>query len=131
GLRLAARSRDKRMIEHRECRRSTCTSTFSVRVGEGLVGRPRIWCSDDCRRLASEERRAAASGAIVTKYVVQELSLDAQAAAVLESPAACRRVIRQLGRRFLTDDLAEAKWGSVDAEFRQFLCASRIRPRRR
>ncbi len=38
-----------------------CGAEITTRPG---AGRPRRWCSDGCRRLASEERRAAERGAI-------------------------------------------------------------------
>lgn len=79
-------------------------------------GRPKRWCSARCRRAASEERRAAAAGAIATEYVQMDVSLDDHVAAVLASPAACRRVLRDLGERYDTGKLDDARWSSVAEE---------------
>jgi hypothetical protein len=90
-----------------------CRAELPVAVGRG---RPRLWCSQACRRAAYEERRAARCGAIglrvervverVEKPVwcveyrdrIIELTAPppdpAQAAAiVLTSPRACRAVL--------------------------------------
>jgi hypothetical protein len=90
-----------------------CRAELPAAVGRG---RPRLWCSQVCRRAAYEERRAARSGAVglrvervverVEKPVVRIEYRDrivevtapapdpAQAAAiVLTSPRACRVVL--------------------------------------
>ena len=87
-----------------------------IEVRPRLPGRPKRWCSATCRRAASEERRAAAAGAIATKYVQIDISLDDHVAAVLASPAACRRVIRDLGERYHAGKLDDARWSSVAEE---------------
>lgn len=76
-------------------------------------GRPKLWCSSECRRAASEERRAAASGAVGIRYIATEVSIEDQVRAVLESPAACRRVLRELGDRAARGDLTDGRWRSV------------------
>ncbi|MCV7193145.1 hypothetical protein [Mycolicibacterium brumae] len=80
----------------------------------GRRGRPPRWCSQQCRRAAYEERRAAANGAIAVRIEVVEKPVDrvvervrvkvieqrvtpAKAARiVLESPTACRTVLAGL-----------------------------------
>jgi len=73
------------------------------------VGRKPLWCSQRCRRAAYEERRAAASGAIVVRLVERpekpaaatksvsdgEVLADA-VKRVLGSPRACREVVQGL-----------------------------------
>ena len=105
------------MIERDESHR------LCPRCGDSIVearpprpGRPKRWCSATCRRAASEERRAAAAGAIATEYVQTEVSLDDHVAAVLASPAACRRVLRDLGQRYDAGKLDDARWSSVAEE---------------
>lgn len=89
-----------------------CSAELPAAVGKG---RPRLWCSQACRRVAYEERRAARSGAIglrierVEKPVWRVEHRDhiieqpapppspAEAAAiVLASPRACRAVLEGL-----------------------------------
>lgn len=72
-----------------------------------------------CRRAAYEERRAAKNGAIAIEYIEKpapEISLDQHVAAVPDSPAACRNVLRQLRSRADDGELDEAKWSSVSDE---------------
>jgi hypothetical protein len=74
-----------------------CNNPLPVSRG----GRPRVWCSQRCRRAAYEERRAAASGAIAVRVVEVESeapqhTLDDCVAAVVASSTACRRVIDAL-----------------------------------
>jgi hypothetical protein len=76
-------------------------------------GRPKRWCSPQCRRAASEERRAAYSGAIGIRYIDTVVSIEDHVRAVLDSPAACRRVLRELGDRAAAGDLVDARWRSV------------------
>ena len=110
------------MIQERECPR--CGATI-YETWPRPAGRPRRWCSQRCRRAASEERRAAASGAIATTFVEVPVTLDDHVAAVLESPAACRRIIRELRERSEAGKLADARWSTVDDELQ------RVRPPRR
>lgn len=79
-------------------------------------GRPKRWCSTRCRRAASEEKRAAANGAIGIRYITAPVTIQDHVAAVLDSPAACRRVLRELGERAAKGELMEARWSSVEAE---------------
>ena len=111
-------------IEHqRSCPR--CGSSIAD-VYPRLPGRPRRWCSAKCRRAASEERRAAAAGAIATKFVQIDASLDDHVLAVLASPAACRRVLRDLRERHDAGKLDDARWSPVANELERD--RSRTRP---
>ena len=83
------------------------------------AGGPRRWCSAKCRRSASEERRAAAAGAIATHYVQVDVSLDDHVQAVLASPAARRRVLRDLGERYDAGKLGDARWNPVAEELQR------------
>jgi len=86
-----------------------------------LPGRPRRWCSAKCRRSASEERRAAEAeaGAIATRYVEVDVSLDEHVQAVLASPAACRRIVRDLHERYGAGKLSDARWSPVAEELQR------------
>lgn len=79
-------------------------------------GRPKRWCSAECRRAASEERRAAANGAIGIRYLSPVVSIEEHVDAVLASPAACRRVLRELVDRAARGDLDDTRWRSVVAD---------------
>ncbi|WP_236981463.1 MULTISPECIES: hypothetical protein [Mycobacterium] len=77
-------------------------------------GRPPTWCSQQCRRAAYEERRAAANGAVAVRVEVVEKPVErigervrvettqiksSRAEAVqivLNSPRACRAVLEAL-----------------------------------
>lgn len=76
-------------------------------------GRPRRWCSPECRRAASEERRAAESGAIAIRYIKPDVLIEDHVRAVLGSPAACRPVLRELGERAARGELLDSRWTSV------------------
>lgn len=107
------------MIVERSC--SRCGASIYDVVSPRPVGRPRRWCSPRCRRAASEERRAAANGAIATEYVRVEVSLDEHVRAVLDSPAACRRVLRDIRERAGAGLFQEARWGCVLTEVDRFI----------
>lgn len=79
----------------------------------------------ECRRSASEERRAAAAAAIATHYVQVDVSLDDHVQAVLASPAACRRIVRDLREKYDDGQLSDARWSPVAEELQR----SRPRPR--
>lgn len=79
-------------------------------------GRPRRWCSQNCRRLASEERRAAEGGGNPVAYIKEPTSLDEHVRAVLDSPGACKRVLRAIADRESRRELEDAKWSSVADE---------------
>ena len=82
-------------------------------------GRPRLWCSQRCRRAAYEERRAAAAGAIAVKIVevappVPTHALDECVVAVVESSTACRHVLNALGEKAARGELtSDRRWGPV------------------
>jgi hypothetical protein len=77
-------------------------------------GRPSLWCSQQCRRAAYEERRAAKTGAVAVRIEVVEKPVErivervrietrvvpstpAEAAQiVMRSPRACRTVLESL-----------------------------------
>ena len=85
---------------------------------QSRMGRPRKWCSQACRRAAYEERRAAANGAIAIQVVesvtVGEHDLDECVRRVLDSPAACRHVLRGLLQPARLEQLdREARWDAV------------------
>lgn len=80
------------------------------------AGRPRRWCSSVCRRLASEERRAADAGPTAITFVKETANLDEHVPAVLKSPSACRRILRELAERDGRGELDDAKWNSVADE---------------
>lgn len=81
-------------------------------------GRPRVWCSQQCRRAAYEERRAAAAGAIAKEIVVRrvEPSWTETIERVLQSPKACRHVLQALQERLVRGELAYSPWDSVSAD---------------
>lgn len=108
------------MIVERSCPR--CGAPIYDVVSPRPAGRPRRWCSARCRRAASEERRAAANGAIAVEYVQVEVSLDEHVDAVLGSPAACRRVLRDISEGAGAGLLEDSRWNSVQTEL------DRLRP---
>lgn len=65
------------------------------------------------------QARAAAAGAIVTQYVQAEVSIDDHVRAVLMSPAACRRVLRDLRERQDAGELDDSRWSSVAEELQR------------
>ena len=79
-------------------------------------GRPRRWCSQACRRLASEERRAAEAAWSAITFAKEPISLDEHVRAVLDSPGACKRVLRAIADRDARGELADAKWSTVADE---------------
>ena len=89
-----------------------CGRAFQV-PDRPKAGRPRRWCSSDCRRRASEERRAAEAGRTAITFIKETASLDEHVRAVLESPSACRRILRELADRDTRGELHDAKWTSV------------------
>lgn len=101
------------MIVEKKCPR--CGKPFHV-SDRAKPGRPRRWCSRQCRRLASEERRAAEAGNTPITYIKQDTSLDEHVRAVLTSPTACRRVLRTIAEREERRELLDAKWTSVADE---------------
>lgn len=101
------------MIIEQACPR--CGRPFFV-SDRPKAGRPRRWCSGACRRLASEERRAAQAGHGAITYVTEPVSIERHVSAVLDSPSACRRVLRELNDRSARGELMDAKWSSVADE---------------
>lgn len=77
-----------------------------------------MWCSQRCRRADYEERRAAANGAIATETIVRQIEppWEAMLERVLDSPVACRKVVRELRRRLDAGELTRPPWDNVAAE---------------
>lgn len=97
------------------------------------TGRPATWCSDRCKRAAYEERRAAANGAIAIKVVEKVIVPDAHnisecANRVMESPAACRRILDHLAELARADQLRDPKWDSTIRSLDNLVLTLRSRP---
>jgi endogenous inhibitor of DNA gyrase (YacG/DUF329 family) len=126
AARERARQRRIAVSERRELEtpESTLLANTCPRCGDEVArnasgrGRPRVWCSQRCRRAAYEERRAAANGAISSEVVVRrtEPSWDETIARVLASPVASRKVVRELSRRLRDHELSQPQWDGVLAE---------------
>ncbi|MFF0637803.1 hypothetical protein ACFYTS_35530 [Nocardia sp. NPDC004151] len=96
-------------MDAKQCQR--CGNT--VEDSTGRRGRPRVWCSPECRRLASEERRAARSAGRVIEVheeirerVVDRsrpLSPDGAVERVLSDGEATDRLLRVLAARLRKD----------------------------
>ncbi len=83
-------------------------------------GRPRRWCSDRCRKLASEEHRAARRGVIGleirdrlierrdSEVVYRAPSISSSIAPLLADVAASKKVLNTLARRVKRDQLDRA-----------------------
>jgi hypothetical protein len=89
-----------------------CGSSLPVRA----TGRPARWCSQQCRRAAYEERRAAAAGAIAVAVVetvtTTEHGLDECVRRVQASPVAVRKTITHLTELAAKDRIRDPKWGT-------------------
>jgi len=100
---------------------STWTPKLCPRCGTETTakarGRPRRWCSDRCRKLASEEHRAAARGAVgleirdrvierrISEVVYRAPSISSSIALLLADVAASKKVLNTLARRVKRDQL--------------------------
>ncbi|MBA2640858.1 MAG: hypothetical protein H0U77_12920 [Nocardioidaceae bacterium] len=116
------------MVDERTCPR--CGQPFYV-PSTPRRGRPQQWCSQPCRWAGYEERRAAKNGVIAIEYVEKPaptITLDEHVAAVLDSPAASRNVLRQLRTRAEDGKLDEAKWSSVSDELERLRSQPGQRP---
>ncbi len=74
---------------------------------------------------------AGVLGAIAIEYVEKPsptITLDEHVAAVLDSPAACRNVLRQHRARHENGELRDAKWSSVSDELERLRTPSGRRP---
>ncbi|MFE3060365.1 hypothetical protein [Nocardia sp. NPDC059239] len=97
----------------------------------GQRGRPPVWCSPECRRLASEERRAARAGGravevheqVREKVIVRTRSISPDSAVdkVLSDSAATEKLLRVLAHRRRHDppQTTNEKW--TDQRMRPFL----------
>lgn len=133
----------EQLVEPPVCPR--CGAELPAQAGRG---RPRLWCSQACRRAAYEERRAAAAGAIglrvervvhrVEKPVwcveyrdrIVEKSAPppepAEAAAiVLASPRACRTVLEGLADAAVEGKLHRGEHSATVRAAAQLLAALR------
>jgi endogenous inhibitor of DNA gyrase (YacG/DUF329 family) len=102
-----------------------CGATIPAAMG---AGRPRRWCSDRCRRLAYDERRAAKTGAVGIEFreparapevveVVTERVVSREifvpptpyqaGRIVLGSPRACRDLLLDLAAKTRTGELGD------------------------
>ena len=136
------RARQRRLAanERREAESESALTTHTCpRCGDELPkltsgrGRPRPACSQRCRRAAYEERRAAANGAIAKEIVVQRVEppWDETVRRVLESPKACKQVLRALSDRLATGELSYNPWDSVASELWHLNDAWKLRNRPR
>lgn len=83
-------------------------------------GRPKRWCSAACRRADYAERQA------VQRRLKPTVPIEEHVDAVLQSPAACRRVLRQIVD-WTGDGALDAKWSSVVDEITRLI--RRVAPR--
>ncbi len=99
-------------MQLKKCAR--CGVEMPASVWPPTPGRPRIWCSQRCRRAAYEERRAARNGAVAVRLEVVEKRVEKiiervrvetkttrptpveAVQIVLTSPRACRTVLESL-----------------------------------
>lgn len=107
-------AKERAVNDSRKCPRcdSPITPSASGR------GRPRVWCSQRCRRAAYEERRAAANGAIAKAVVTRNVEppWDEIVERVLKSPMACRRVLQALTEKVDQGELLYGPWDLVSAD---------------
>lgn len=107
-----------------------------ARLVRKRVGRPKIWCSPQCRRLAFDARRAAESAKIPVKVIQRidrvELAINECVGRVIESPVACARVLQAVGRLIDADELSDfGKWSKTTTAVYEFLVAVRRSSQRR
>ena len=105
---------NSRASDRREGRCLRCGAIWT----SSAVGRPRKWCSQTCRRAAYEERRAAANGAVAIQVVERsattEHNLDECVKRALDSPTACRHILRALLKQERLEQLdREPRWDAV------------------
>lgn len=101
------------MSESAGCRYPSECPRCGAPVSRARTGRPRIWCSDRCRRLAHETALSAAEVGTPVRVVTIDTStpdLDAAVEAVLSSPGASRRVLHTLARRYRDGALSGSAW---------------------
>lgn len=84
------------------------------------TGRPAVFCSSRCRKAAHEARRTHEPGAfevkVVEQVVVEHHDLAECVARVVDSPAACRNVLRALARAAAGGTLAnDSRWRPTQA----------------
>lgn len=122
-----------------ESRRSIGEGTCP-RCGHALSqtgrGRPRVWCSQTCRRAAYEERRAAAAGAIgievIRQTIVEEHPLSICVDRTIASPVGCRRVLAELTKLMFAGGLrSDPKWSVANSAVESLIAAARPTTERR
>lgn len=99
-------------------------------------GRPRVWCSQTCRRTAYEERRAVAAGAIgvevVRQTIVGEHALSTCVDRTIASPVGCRRVLGALTELMIKGGLrSDPKWSGANSALASLIAAARPTARHR
>lgn len=98
-------------------------------------GRPAVYCSGACRKAAHEARRTARPGAfevkVVDRVVVESHDLAGCVNRVIDSPAACRRVLQALTRLAADGTLdTDPKWRPTRAATQALLDAITAPPAR-
>lgn len=86
-----------------------------VRLCRKPTGRPKVWCSPACRRLAYDERRAAENGAIAIRVIerVEQVSIDECLQRVIASPVACGKVIDTVAGLIEDGQIHQPKWSKA------------------
>lgn len=86
-----------------------------ARVCRKSTGRPKVWCSPGCRRLAYDERRAAQNGAIAIRLIerVEQVSIDDCVERVMASPVACARVLDAIAGLVDDEQIHQPKWSKA------------------
>ena len=118
-------SREPSAPIHESANRDTgcprCGSPVPIYIG----GRRPVWCSQNCRRAAYEERRAARNGAIGLEVIqriehierVKELEHDINECVerVKGSPTACAKVLRELSALVRSGEIRNPKWSRAQS----------------
>lgn len=117
-------------MDSRKCPR--CGADLPPTSASPKPGRPARWCSQQCRRAAYEERRAAANGAIAVRIETVEKPVErivervryetkppppptpAEAATIVAaSPRACRTILEVLTTRAENGELSASAHGAT------------------
>lgn len=84
-----------------------CGAVLPARSSKG--GRPRRWCSDECRDRAARQRRKGGAGAASVPGLVAEAAVPA----VLASPAMTRMLLTDLAATIRRGDLDGSEFNHV------------------
>lgn len=89
------------------------------------TGRPKVWCTPACRRLAYDERRAAGNGAIAIRVIerVEQISINECVDRVIASPVACANVMSAVARRIDDGQIHQPKWSKTYDAVNRLLAA--------